>query len=68
MAQGDSIFYKIKKVELVPDEYGEYIKIRMISAYTGSGKFVKHIKLNKEALNLLYDGFILPETPSKVSL
>ena len=63
MAQGDSIFYKIKKVELVPDKYGEHIKITMISAYTGSGKFVKHIKLDESALDLLYNGTILPPTP-----
>ena len=63
MAQGDSIFYKIKKVELVPDKYGEHIKITMISAYTGSGKFVKHIKLDESALNLLYEGVILPRVP-----
>ena len=68
MAQGDSIFYKIKKVELVPDEYGEYIKIRMISAYTGSGKFVKHIKLNEEAINLLHEGTILPSIRTEISL
>jgi len=63
MKQGDSIFYKIKKIELVPDKYGEHIKITMISAYTGSGKFVKHIKLNESALNLLYEGTIIPKVP-----
>jgi len=68
MAQGDSIFYKIKKVKLVPDKYGEYIKITMTSAYTGSGKFVKHIKLNEKAINLLSEGTILPSIRTEVSL
>ena len=63
MSQGDSIFYKIKQVELVPDKYGKHIKIKMISGYTGSGKFVKHIKLDETALNLLSNGTILPPTP-----
>ena len=63
MSQGNSIFYKIKQVELVPDKYGKHIKIKMISAYTGSGKFVKHIKLDETAIKLLKNGTILPPTP-----
>ena len=63
MAQGDSIFYKIKQVELIPDKYGKHINIKMISAYTGSGKFVKHIKLDESAIELLKNGCILPPTP-----
>ena len=63
MAQGDSIFYKIKQVGLVPDKYGKHINIKMISAYTGSGKFVKHIKLNESTVKLLKEGTILPPIP-----
>ena len=59
MAQGDSIFYYIKKAELIPDKYGKHIAIKMISAYTGNGKFVKHMKLDEKTLNILKNGFIL---------
>ena len=51
--QGDSIFYKIKQAKLVPDKYGKHIVIKMISAYTGKGKFVKHIKLDDKSLKML---------------
>ena len=63
MGQGDNIFYKIKQVALVPDEYGKHITIKMISAYTGSGKFVKHIKLDEATIELLKNGTIIPPTP-----
>ena len=66
MAQGDNIFYYIKQAELVPDKYGKHIKIKMISAYTGNGKFVKHMKLDKELLQEIKDGFILPAKPKQI--
>lgn len=66
MAQGDNIFYYIKQAELVPDKYGKHIKIKMISAYTGNGKFVKHMKLDKELLQDLKDSVILPAKPKQI--
>tara|TARA_Y100001973_G_C5032724_1_gene248861 strand:- start:370 stop:603 length:234 start_codon:yes stop_codon:yes gene_type:complete len=63
MKQGNSIFYKIKQIELIPDEYGKHIKIKMISAYTGSGKFVKHIKLDEKTVELIKNGTIIPRIP-----
>ncbi len=66
MAQGDNIFYYIKQAELVPDKYGKHIKIKMISAYTGSGKFVKHMKLDKELLQEIKDSVILPAKPKQI--
>tara|TARA_Y100001938_G_C8027490_1_gene398823 strand:+ start:456 stop:668 length:213 start_codon:yes stop_codon:yes gene_type:complete len=66
MAQGDNVFYYIKQAELVPDKYGKHIKIKMISAYTGNGKFVKHMKLDKELLQELKDSVILPAKPKQI--
>ena len=59
MAQGDSIFYKMKNVNLVPDEYGMKIEIKMLSAETGKGKFVKNLKLNDDALRIIKEGIIV---------
>ena len=63
MKQGNSIFYKIKQIELVPDKYRKHIKIKMISAYTGSGKFVKHIKLTEKSVEFIKDSTIIPRMP-----
>jgi hypothetical protein len=63
--QNDNIFYKIKQVKLIPDKYGKHINIKMISAYTASGKFVKHIKLDESVIELLKNGWILPPKPEK---
>ena len=53
--------YKIKKISLVPDKYGKYIKINMITKYDNEGKFVKHVKLNEDMVNLLSDIVITTE-------
>ena len=53
--------YKIKKISLVPDKYGKHIKINMITKYDNEGKFVKHVKLNEDMVNLLSDIVITTE-------
>ena len=58
MAQGDSIFYYMKNVKLVPDEYGMKLEIKMLSAHTGRGEFIKNLKLDKEALKIIKEGVI----------
>ena len=63
MKQGDSIFYYIKQASLEPDKYGKHIKIKMISAYTGDGKFIKHVKLDETMLEKLKKGCIIPSEP-----
>ena len=40
----------------------------MVSAYTGDGKFIKHVKLNEETLNILSDGWIVYNEPLKKEL
>ena len=60
MAQGDNIFYYVKKAELIPDKYGKHIKITMISQVTGSGKFIKHVKLDEKMLEKLRNGCFIP--------
>ena len=60
MEQGKSIFYKIKQADIVPDKYGKHFVIKMISAYTGDGEFVRHIKLNEHSMKMLKDSWIIP--------
>ena len=56
---GSSIFYQLKQISLVPDKYGKHLKIKMVSAYTGNGKFIKHVKLDKDMLSILSEGWIV---------
>ena len=56
---GSSIFYQLKQISLVPDKYGKHLKIKMVSAYTGDGKFIKHIKLDEDTLKILSEGCIV---------
>ena len=62
---GSSIFYKLKQISLVPDKYGKHLKIKMVSAYTGDGKFIKHIKLDEDMLNILSESWIVYNEPIK---
>ena len=59
MAQGDSIFYRMKNVKLVPDNYGLTIEIKMLSAHKGDGTFVKNLKLDENALKIIKEGIIV---------
>tara|TARA_Y100000401_G_C8297281_1_gene212033 strand:- start:349 stop:588 length:240 start_codon:yes stop_codon:yes gene_type:complete len=58
--QGDSIFFKVKQGDVVPDKYGKHFIIKMISAYTAKGEFVRHIKLNDKSMEMLKDSWIIP--------
>ena len=49
----------MKNVKLIPDEYGMKIEVKMLSAHKGDGTFVKNLKLNNEALNIIKEGFIV---------
>jgi len=56
---GSSIFYRLKQISLVPDKYGKHLKIKMVSAYTGDDKFIKHVKLDDNLLDILSEGWIV---------
>ena len=62
---GSSIFYQLKQISLVPDKYGKHLKIKMVSAYTGDGKFIKHLKLDEDILDILSEGWIVYNKPVK---
>tara|TARA_R110002074_G_scaffold76349_2_gene173766 strand:+ start:506 stop:766 length:261 start_codon:yes stop_codon:yes gene_type:complete len=62
---GSSIFYRLKQISLEPDKYGKHLKIKMVSAYTGDGKFIKHIKLDEDMLNILSEGWIVYNEPAE---
>lgn len=59
MAQGDSVFYYMKNVKLVPDNYGMTIEVKMLSAHKGDGTFIKNLKLDEEALRIIKEGVIV---------
>ena len=52
------ITYKIKQASLVPDQYGNHIAVKMMTKYK-DGKFVKHIKLDDDAIRILTYGLIV---------
>lgn len=37
---------QIKKAELVPDKFGQHIKISMVGLYDDNGKWLRWVKLN----------------------
>ena len=63
---GSSIFYQLKQISLVPDKYGKHLKIKIVSAYTGDGKFIKHLKLDEDILNILSEGWIVYNKPAEI--
>ena len=52
------ITYKMKQVSLVPDKYGNNLIVKMVTKYK-DGKFVKHIKLDEDAVKILTFGTIV---------
>jgi hypothetical protein len=46
-------YIKIKKAELVPDKFGQHIKIGMIGLYEPDGTWVRWVKLNQALLDKL---------------
>ena len=37
---------QIKKAELVPDKFGQHLKITMVGLYDDTGKWIRWVKLN----------------------
>jgi len=52
------ITYRMKQVSLVPDKYGNNLIVKMVTKYK-DGKFVKHIKLDEDAVKILTLGTIV---------
>ena len=63
MEGSDFIVYKLKQISLEPDQYGQHLKIKMVSMYDGHGKFIKHVKLDKDMLIILSESFVMPNQP-----
>ena len=61
------IVYRLKQISLEPDKYGKHIKIKMISKYDGHGKFIKHVKLDEEIIDILLNSFLTPNVPVSVT-
>lgn len=52
-------YFKIKKAELQPDKFGNYIKITMIGLYeVGTDKWIKWVKLDESVINILLNSQI----------
>lgn len=52
------MYLQIKKAELVPDKFGNYIKITMIGLYDDTGKWIKWIKLDQDIIYTLLNASI----------
>ena len=59
MAQGDSLFYRLKNVKLVPDNYGMTIEVKMVSVHNGEGKFIKNLKIDDNTLDILKNSWLV---------
>mgnify|MGYP003153851505 FL=1 len=55
--------YKLKQISLVPDEYGKHLKVKMLTQYDEKGKYIKHIKIDDDAINILENGIFMPKNP-----
>ena len=51
--------YKLNQVSLKPDKYGNHLIIKMITQYDDNGKYVKHIKIDENAINMLKNNFVI---------
>ena len=53
--------YKLNKITLVPDKYGYHLKIGMITKLDNNGKYIKHVKINEDIVNILKNNFVIEE-------
>jgi hypothetical protein len=53
---------KIKKAELVPDKFGQHIKVTMIGLYDENDKWIRWVKLNDALIKELLEAEINIET------
>lgn len=49
---------KIKKAELVPDQYGQHIKVTMVGLYDENDKWIRWVKLNDALIKELLEAEI----------
>lgn len=49
------MYLKIKKVEIVPDKFGQHFKITMIGLYDENDKWIRWVKLNNDLLKTLLE-------------
>ena len=59
--KGDQMKYKLNKITLVPDKYGYHLKIGMITKLDNNGKYIKHVKINEDIVNILKNNFVIEE-------
>ena len=52
--------YKFKQMSLEPDKYGKHLKIKMLSQYDEKGNYIKHVKLDENALDIINNGWFIP--------
>ena len=53
------VVYRIKNASLIPDNYGHTLEVKMVSAYTTKGKFIKNIKLDEKALDVIKNSWLI---------
>ena len=53
--------YKLNQISLIPDKHGNNIQIKMMTKYDDDGKYIKHIKLDEEAISILKNFFVMED-------
>lgn len=50
---------RLKRVELVDDEYGQHIAIKMVTAYDDNMNYIKHLKLTDEVVQVIKETVVM---------
>lgn len=51
--------YKLNQISLKPDKYGNYLAIKMVTQYDDNGKYVKHVKIDENIIEMLRNNFVI---------
>jgi len=51
--------YKLNQISLKPDKYGNHLIIKMVTQYDDNGKYVKHIKIDNNTIEMLKNNFVI---------
>ena len=50
--------YKLNQISIEPDQYGHHLVIKMVTKYDNNGKYVQHIPINENTIEIIKSGFI----------
>ena len=53
--------YKLNQIGIKPDRYGNHLVIKMVTQYDDNCKYIKHIKINDEVVEMLKNNFVVDD-------